>query len=77
MTLSGELAFRLHDTHGFPIEMAYLECKERGVSVDMGGFAGAAVRAGWKARRLHAMLAEGWLSKSDAEQVRGFVAGMK
>jgi len=37
-TISGEVAFRLHDTHGFPIEVTQEMAAERGVSVDMAGF---------------------------------------
>ncbi len=37
-TISGEVAFRLHDTHGFPIEITREMAAERGVTVDMAGF---------------------------------------
>lgn len=33
-TLSGEVAFVLHDTYGFPLEVTKEICEERGVSVD-------------------------------------------
>jgi hypothetical protein len=66
--ITGELAFKLHDTHGFPIEMTYLERP-----VDMKGFCEVALKAGWKPKRLSALLAEGWLSKEDAEIVKSFV----
>lgn len=36
--LSGQVAFRLHDTHGFPIHLTAEIAAERGVSVDVGGF---------------------------------------
>jgi alanyl-tRNA synthetase len=36
--LSGEVAFRLHDTHGFPIELTIELATERGASVDVEGF---------------------------------------
>ncbi len=36
--LSGELAFRLYDTYGFPIEFTEELARERGFAVDMGGF---------------------------------------
>ncbi len=32
--LSGDVAFTLHDTYGFPIEMTEEICQERGISVD-------------------------------------------
>jgi alanyl-tRNA synthetase len=43
-TVPGEVAFRLHDTHGFPIELTTEIAGERGVQVDMDGF-GAAMAA--------------------------------
>lgn len=36
--LDGELAFKLYDTYGFPIEFTVELAKERGVEVDMEGF---------------------------------------
>ena len=37
-TLSGELAFKLYDTYGFPIEFTAELAEERGCKVDMDGF---------------------------------------
>ena len=36
--VSGETAFRLHDTHGFPIELTMEMAAEAGVEVDTEGF---------------------------------------
>ncbi|MGM0545521.1 MAG: alanine--tRNA ligase [Bacteroidota bacterium] len=36
--LSGEDAFKLHDTYGFPIDLTQLMARERGVEVDEKGF---------------------------------------
>lgn len=36
--LSGEDAFKLHDTYGFPIDLTELMARERGVEVDVEGF---------------------------------------
>ena len=36
--LSGEVAFKLHDTYGFPLDLTQDVCRERGVSVDVDGF---------------------------------------
>ncbi|MGM0588524.1 MAG: alanine--tRNA ligase [Bacteroidota bacterium] len=36
--LSGEDAFKLHDTYGFPIDLTELMARERGVEVDTEGF---------------------------------------
>jgi alanyl-tRNA synthetase len=38
MILSGELAFRLYDTYGFPIEFTKELADERGIKVDYNGF---------------------------------------
>ena len=39
--LPGEVAFKLHDTYGFPLDLSADVCRERGVSVDEVGFAAA------------------------------------
>lgn len=39
--ISGENAFELYDTFGFPIDLTQLVASERGVNVDMAGFAKA------------------------------------
>lgn len=36
--LPGEVAFKLHDTYGFPLDLTQDVCRERGVSVDEAGF---------------------------------------
>ena len=36
--LSGEQAFTLHDTYGFPVEVTQEMCEERGIEVDLDGF---------------------------------------
>jgi len=38
LTLSGDVAFKLHDTYGFPLDLTNDVCRERGVSVDEAGF---------------------------------------
>ena len=37
-TVAGDLAFKLHDTFGFPLDLTADVCRERGVTVDEGGF---------------------------------------
>ncbi|MFI0546479.1 MAG: alanine--tRNA ligase [Brachymonas sp.] len=39
--LAGEVAFKLHDTYGFPLDLTQDVCRERGVTVDEAGFAAA------------------------------------
>ena len=36
--LPGEVAFKLHDTYGFPLDLSADVCRERGVEVDEAGF---------------------------------------
>jgi alanyl-tRNA synthetase len=36
--LPGEVAFKLHDTYGFPLDLSADVCRERGVEVDAAGF---------------------------------------
>ena len=47
-TVSGEDAFRLYDTYGFPIDLTELMARERGYTVDVAGFERAL--AGQRAR---------------------------
>ncbi len=37
-TFSGEVAFKLHDTYGFPVDLTQLMAKEKGLNVDMMDF---------------------------------------
>ena len=43
-TLPGELAFKLHDTYGFPLDLTQDVCRETGVEVDEIGFNAAMAR---------------------------------
>ncbi len=49
-TLDGDLAFKLHDTFGFPLDLTADVCRERGVSVDEAGFNSAMDRQREQAR---------------------------
>ncbi|HTH62165.1 MAG TPA: alanine--tRNA ligase [Paraburkholderia sp.] len=48
--LDGELAFKLHDTYGFPLDLTADVCRERGVSVDEPAFDEAMARQREQAR---------------------------
>jgi alanyl-tRNA synthetase len=39
--LPGDVAFKLHDTYGFPLDLSADVCRERGLSVDEAGFQAA------------------------------------
>ena len=41
VTLPGDIAFRLHDTYGFPVELTVEIAEEAGISVDLVGFEAA------------------------------------
>jgi len=43
-TLPGDVAFKLHDTYGFPLDLSADVCRERGLSVDEAGFQAAMER---------------------------------
>jgi len=43
-TLPGEVAFKLHDTYGFPLDLTQDVCRERDVQVDVAGFDAAMQR---------------------------------
>ena len=57
-TISGEDAFRLYDTYGFPIDLTELMARERGYTVDIAGFEAALARQReqsqeeWRSRRV-------------------------
>jgi alanyl-tRNA synthetase len=42
--LSGEVAFKLYDTYGFPVDLTQVICQERGRRVDLEGFENALAR---------------------------------
>jgi len=49
-TLDGELAFKLHDTYGFPLDLTADVCREAGVAVDTAAFDAAMARQKSQAR---------------------------
>jgi alanyl-tRNA synthetase len=48
--LDGDLAFKLHDTFGFPLDLTADICRERNISVDTAGFDAAMTRQKEQAR---------------------------
>jgi alanyl-tRNA synthetase len=48
--LDGDLAFKLHDTYGFPLDLTADVCREAGVEVDTAGFDAAMARQKDQAR---------------------------
>jgi len=48
--LPGEVAFKLHDTYGFPLDLSADVCRERNLSVDEAGFTAAMERQKAQAR---------------------------
>jgi alanyl-tRNA synthetase len=74
--LSGEDAFRLYDTYGFPIDLTELMAEERGYTVDMAGFEAALEEQRRRSREDRAAsgaeageeLAHGWTELEDADQ---------
>jgi alanyl-tRNA synthetase len=48
--LPGEVAFKLHDTYGFPLDLSADVCRERDLSVDEAGFTAAMERQKAQAR---------------------------
>jgi alanyl-tRNA synthetase len=50
-TLAGEVAFRLYDTYGFPLDLTQDALRPRGVAVDLPGFNAAMAKQKEEARR--------------------------
>ena len=50
-TISGEDAFKLYDTYGFPVDLTDLMAQERGLTVDLDGFAKAMEQAKNRSRQ--------------------------
>jgi alanyl-tRNA synthetase len=49
--LPGDVAFKLHDTYGFPLDLSADVCREHGVEVDVAGFDAAMERKRPRAAR--------------------------
>ena len=67
--LDGELAFKLHDTYGFPLDLTADICREMGVTVDTAAFDAAMAQQKALARAAGKFKLAGGLSYSGAETV--------
>ncbi len=65
--LAGDLAFKLHDTFGFPLDLTADVCRERGVKVDDAGFNAAMNRQREQARAAGKFKVAAGLSYSGAD----------
>ena len=69
--VSGEDAFRLHDTYGFPIDLTEIMARERGMTVDTAGYerlmeeAKERARSAGKSHDVFALAVEGGLPPTD------------
>lgn len=65
----GELAFKLYDTHGFPVELTAEVARERGMTVDRSGYDGAMLRQQDQTQSGHTFVREeeeeAWAKVSD------------
>jgi len=74
--ISGEKAFKLYDTHGFPVELTTEIATERGFSVDLAGFKREMAKQRKRARKVHKVKVGGGRVESRGElniQVTPFV----
>lgn len=58
--LSGQLAFELYDTYGFPIDLTRLISSEKGMKVDEAGFEAALAQQRARSRQDHAIVYGDW-----------------
>ncbi len=65
--LSGEKAFTLFDTYGFPLDLTQLICSEQGLSVDEAGFNAEMQKQKERARNAAAVEATDWVVLREGE----------
>lgn len=66
--LNGEIAFRLFDTFGFPLDLTELICKENGVTVDVDTFNAEMQKQKDRARNAAQTEATDWVELQEGEQ---------
>ncbi|KHJ38052.1 alanine--tRNA ligase [Pedobacter glucosidilyticus] len=67
--MNGPFAFELYDTFGFPIDLTELMAREKGLSVDMEGFAVELEKQKTRSRAATAIDTEDWVIVSEGEEV--------
>lgn len=70
--ISGEFAFELYDTFGFPIDLTQLMAREKGIDVDMDGFSKNLEKQKERSRAAASMDTDDWVllrEESDVEFV--------
>jgi alanyl-tRNA synthetase len=67
--ISGEKAFELYDTFGFPIDLTELMAREKGLSVDMEGFESELQKQKNRSRAATAIDTEDWIVVNEDEEV--------
>jgi len=69
--LSGEAAFKLYDTYGFPLDLTEDILKKRGMTVDTAGFESAMAKQREMSRAKSAFRGEAGISKAFADLIKG------
>lgn len=67
--ISGEFAFELYDTFGFPIDLTQLMAREKGLEVDMEGFSKCLNQQKERSRAASAMDTEDWVIIREGDEV--------
>jgi len=67
--LSGELAFTLYDTYGFPLDLTSLILREKGMTVDEAGFNAEMEKQKERSRNAAAQETDDWVELKKIEQV--------
>lgn len=67
--LSGELAFTLYDTYGFPLDLTSLMLREKGMTVDEAGFNAEMEKQKERSRNAAAQETDDWVELKKIEQV--------